>query len=110
MHLRSRISQQQLVALPAGKTSNVSQAINMAINNPALWAVMKLGARNAMMSTAEKAGIPWRSATKELMKNAEVDLPNCLQPHNVYMRPLSASGYESTLTSYSLYQHCCISS
>lgn len=46
----------------------------MAIDNPALWAIMKLGARNAMISTAEKAGIPWRQARQELKNNAEVSL------------------------------------
>ena len=61
-----------------GKTNNVSQAINMAIDNPALWAIMKLGARNAMISTAEKAGIPWRKSRQELHNNAEVSLPASL--------------------------------
>ena len=50
----------------------------MAIDNPALWAIMKLGARNAMISTAEKAGIPWRKARQELHNNAEVSLPASL--------------------------------
>ena len=79
VHIPSSLRLQRLVALHVGKTSNVSQAINMAIKNPALWAIMKLGARNAMMSTAEKAGIPWRNATRELMKNAEVSIPDRLQ-------------------------------
>lgn len=50
----------------------------MAIDNPTLWAIMKLGARNAMISTAEKAGIPWRKARQDLQNNNEVCLPASL--------------------------------
>lgn len=41
----------------------------MAINNPALWAVMKVGARNAMIKTAEKSGIPWQETYTELQQS-----------------------------------------
>ncbi|KAL3158413.1 hypothetical protein ABBQ38_010648 [Trebouxia sp. C0009 RCD-2024] len=56
-----------------GRTTRVSQAINIAIDNPALWAIMKLGARHEMISTAERAGIPWRKATQELRDNAKLE-------------------------------------
>ena len=52
----------------------VSKAINMAINNPALWAVMKVGARNAMIKTAEKSGIPWQETTAELRQSQAASL------------------------------------
>ena len=63
-----------------GKTSTVSQAINMAINNPTVWGFMKAGARNTMIKTAETSGIPWRQAVEELRNTPEVRLFHTRQP------------------------------
>ena len=46
----------------------------MAINTPVLWAVMKVGARNAMINTAEKSGIPWLQTTVELQQIQQASL------------------------------------
>jgi hypothetical protein len=40
--------------------------VNAAIGFKPLFAVMKLGARQTMKSTAEKAGVPWSQNIKEL--------------------------------------------
>lgn len=39
--------------------SILSRIVNAAINFPPLFAVMKVGARSAMKSTAERQGVPW---------------------------------------------------
>ena len=67
------IRNDQVYAL-AGQSNLVSKAINLAINTPVLWAVMKVGARNAMINTAEKSGIPWLQTTVELQQIQEVTL------------------------------------
>jgi len=55
-----------------GKTGAVSQAINLAINNPTLWGFMRAGARKTMIKTAESSGIPWRQAVEELRNTPQV--------------------------------------
>ncbi|DBB17542.1 TPA: hypothetical protein ACH3X3_002600 [Trebouxia sp. C0006] len=56
-----------------GKTGAVSQAINLAINNPTLWGFMRAGARKTMIKTAESSGIPWRQAVEELRNTPELE-------------------------------------
>ncbi|KAK9818469.1 hypothetical protein WJX74_007120 [Apatococcus lobatus] len=56
-----------------GKSGPISQAINAAINTPAIWSIMRMGARNAMTSTAEKAGIPWKQTVTELQACEELE-------------------------------------
>ena len=60
------------VVCETGKTGAVSQAINLAINNPTLWGFMRTGARKTMMKTAESSGIPWRQSVEELRNTPEV--------------------------------------
>jgi len=60
------------VVCETGKTGAVSQAINLAINNPTLWGFMRAGARKTMIKTAESSGIPWRQAVEELRNTPEV--------------------------------------
>ncbi|EFN58298.1 hypothetical protein CHLNCDRAFT_50738 [Chlorella variabilis] len=44
----------------------LSRVVNAAINFKPLFALMKLGARQTMKSTAEKAGVPWSANVREL--------------------------------------------
>jgi len=60
------------VVCETGKTGAVSQAINLAINNPTLWGFMRARARKTMIKTAESSGIPWRQAVEELRNMPEV--------------------------------------
>lgn len=62
-----------------GKTGAVSQAINLAINNPTLWGFMRAGARKTMIKTAESSGIPWRQAVEDLRNTPEVTFRTVVQ-------------------------------
>lgn len=55
-----------------GKTSITSRLINLAISNPAIWAIMRAGARHQMTTTAERSGIPWAAASNDLKNTPEV--------------------------------------
>ena len=44
----------------------LSRAVNAAISFPPLFAVLKVGARRAMQSTAEQKGVPWGATVEEL--------------------------------------------
>ncbi|KAL4427807.1 hypothetical protein ABPG75_001896 [Micractinium tetrahymenae] len=47
----------------------LSRIVNAAINFKPLFALMKVGARSTMKSTAEKRGVPWGATVDELSKS-----------------------------------------
>ncbi|KAL4442027.1 hypothetical protein ABPG77_011288 [Micractinium sp. CCAP 211/92] len=47
----------------------LSRVVNAAINFKPLFALMKVGARGTMKSTAEKKGVPWSATVEELSKS-----------------------------------------
>ena len=47
----------------------LSGALNLAIRTPLLFALMKMGAKKVMKTTAEKKGVPWSRRCQELEKS-----------------------------------------
>ena len=57
---------------PAGAAAGdsvLSRIVNAAINTPAIFSVMKLGAREVMKSTSRKKGVPWDENVKALQQS-----------------------------------------
>ena len=51
----------------AGSNDLLSTAVNALINFKPLFGVMKIAARNTLIDTAEKNGIPWRERARDLI-------------------------------------------
>jgi hypothetical protein len=46
--------------------------VNLLINTPPLWAVMKYFAKSAMKSTAKSKGVDWDAYKQAILDNPEV--------------------------------------
>ncbi|KNA24246.1 hypothetical protein SOVF_017330 [Spinacia oleracea] len=73
----------------------LSRLVGTLISFKPLYAVMKFGARQALISTAEKTNIPWREMTKEILESEvykemeSVRNPAILYP-DYYLNPFHA--------------------
>ncbi|KAK4385988.1 Arsenite methyltransferase [Sesamum angolense] len=84
-----------------GETS-LSRLVGSLISFKPLYSVLKLGARQVLISTAEKANIPWRDMTKEILESdvySEKDAiedPSIVYP-DYYLNPFHAYDEETFL-------------
>jgi ubiquinone/menaquinone biosynthesis C-methylase UbiE len=63
----------------------LSQIVNVLINTKPLYALMKKQARQVIIKTAEKKGVPWRKNYQDLEKSAATSLFNEINnPHITY--------------------------
>ncbi|HIK31182.1 MAG TPA: class I SAM-dependent methyltransferase [Oscillatoriales cyanobacterium M59_W2019_021] len=63
----------------------LSRVVNVLIHTKPIYAVMKQQARQVLVKTAEKNGIPWRQTYKELeASNAKTLFDNIANPHITY--------------------------
>ncbi|XP_057528094.1 uncharacterized protein LOC130806886 [Amaranthus tricolor] len=73
----------------------LSRLVGALISFKPLYSVMKIGARQALISTAEKNNIPWREMTKEILESEvykemeNVQNPNLVYP-DYYLNPFHA--------------------
>ncbi|KMT01826.1 hypothetical protein BVRB_9g210180 [Beta vulgaris subsp. vulgaris] len=78
----------------SGKTP-LSRLVGALISFKPLYSAMKFGARQALISTAEKTNIRWREMTKEILESEvykemeSVQNPNIVYP-NYYLNPFHA--------------------
>ena len=63
----------------------LSRFVNLLIQTKPIYRLMKQQARQVLIKTAEKNGIPWRKNSQELEKSAiKILLPSITNPHLVY--------------------------
>lgn len=55
----------------------MSRIVNWMIETKPIYAVMKLGAKNAMKSTTQKAGIDWDGHVRRMEATPEVCASDC---------------------------------
>ncbi|XP_050248458.1 uncharacterized protein LOC126695671 [Quercus robur] len=78
----------------AGQTP-LSRLVRTIISFKPLYSLLKLGARNVLISTAEKKNIPWREMTKEILESdvykelERVQNPSLVYP-DYYLNPFHA--------------------
>lgn len=63
----------------------LSRFVNLLINNKSIYKLMKYQARQVLIKTAEKNGIPWRKNAQELeQSSAKQAFEEINDPHLVY--------------------------
>ena len=53
----------------------LSRLVNAAIGFKPLYALMKVGAKHVLQSTAERNGVPWRATARQLQNTPEARHP-----------------------------------
>lgn len=66
-----------VAAPPATGDQLLSRIVNWMIRTPPIFGAMKFFAKQAMVSTAEKAGIDWTAHVQRMQQEAEVGTANC---------------------------------
>lgn len=58
----------------------LSRLVNAAIGFKPLYALMKVGAKHVLQSTAERNGVPWRATARQLQDTPEARPRTCQAP------------------------------
>lgn len=101
--IRMAASSRELVGYEEGKLERpkwsgetpVSRLVGALISFKPLFSLLKLGARQVLISTAEKKNIPWREMTREILESNVYKLMDSIQDPSIsypdyYLNPFHA--------------------
>ena len=79
----------QCSALPASSAGDdpLSRLVNAAIGFQPLYALMKVGAKHVLQSTAERNGVPWRATVRQLQNTPEARPRHPKHPKTLCLAP-----------------------